>query len=242
MDIAADDVEDALVVARLHRTALDHLGVDARPVLLGDGGVQVWIPVARRYTSAQADQWAGELATAIRSTVPDLADVAPRQRPSSRSPRSACARRRAGPSPCRSRGPSSTRRRRRGPSATSASASSGRVIRWLRSSASSSACRGCEPALVVAPAAGRGSGPAAAGVLLPAWSRSTQLQPGADLAGVEVGGDGAAGEVVQRHDHASVPLVAQGEHLGRPGVEHCGSRPTRSRAAPCAGGSAARTS
>ena len=32
MDIEADDAEDALVVARLHRAALEHLGVDARPV------------------------------------------------------------------------------------------------------------------------------------------------------------------------------------------------------------------
>ena len=76
MDIRADDIEDALVVARLHRAALDHLDIDARPVVLGDGGVQVWIPIARRYTRDQADQWAGELATAIRSTVPDLAGVA----------------------------------------------------------------------------------------------------------------------------------------------------------------------
>ena len=50
MDIRADDIEDALVVARLHRAALDHLDIDARPVVLGDGGVQVWIPIARRYT------------------------------------------------------------------------------------------------------------------------------------------------------------------------------------------------
>ena len=50
MEIRAPDAADALVVARLHRTALDHLGIDARPVLVGDGELQIWIPVATRYT------------------------------------------------------------------------------------------------------------------------------------------------------------------------------------------------
>ena len=84
MDIQADDGEDALVIARLHRTALEHLGVDARPVALGDGELQIWIPIARRYSHDQADRWAENVATAIGASVPDVADrvsIGPIDRP-----------------------------------------------------------------------------------------------------------------------------------------------------------------
>ena len=38
--------EDLLVLARLHRTAFEHLGLVARPKLTGRRGIQIWIPVA----------------------------------------------------------------------------------------------------------------------------------------------------------------------------------------------------
>ena len=38
---------DILVLARLHRTALEHLGVRGQPKLTGRRGLQIWIPVAR---------------------------------------------------------------------------------------------------------------------------------------------------------------------------------------------------
>ncbi|MBV8539640.1 MAG: ATP-dependent DNA ligase, partial [Pseudonocardiales bacterium] len=37
--------EDVLVLARLHRVALDHLGVAAMPKVTGRRGVQIWVPV-----------------------------------------------------------------------------------------------------------------------------------------------------------------------------------------------------
>ena len=74
MEIRAADTADALIVARLHRTALDHLGVDARPVLLGAGELQIWIPVATRYTPDEIERWLARVAEAIAHTVPDLAD------------------------------------------------------------------------------------------------------------------------------------------------------------------------
>ena len=73
MEIRAPDTADALVVARLHRTALDHLGIDARPVLVGDGELQIWIPVATRYTPDDIGRWLAQVAEAIAHTVPDLA-------------------------------------------------------------------------------------------------------------------------------------------------------------------------
>jgi bifunctional non-homologous end joining protein LigD len=38
--------EDALVLARLYRTALDHLEVQACPKVTGKRGIQIWVPVA----------------------------------------------------------------------------------------------------------------------------------------------------------------------------------------------------
>ena len=38
--------DEVLVLARLHRTALEHLGVRGQPKLTGRRGIQIWIPVA----------------------------------------------------------------------------------------------------------------------------------------------------------------------------------------------------
>ena len=35
------------MLARLHRTALEHLGVRARPKVTGRRGIQIWVPIAR---------------------------------------------------------------------------------------------------------------------------------------------------------------------------------------------------
>ena len=43
---AATTWEDVLVLARLHRTALAHLGVRAQPKVTGRRGIQIWIPVS----------------------------------------------------------------------------------------------------------------------------------------------------------------------------------------------------
>ena len=40
--------DDVLVLARLHRTALEHLGVGPRPRSPGKRGIQIWVPVAER--------------------------------------------------------------------------------------------------------------------------------------------------------------------------------------------------
>jgi bifunctional non-homologous end joining protein LigD len=36
---------DLLVLARLHRTAFDHLGVMARAKVTGCRGIQIWVPI-----------------------------------------------------------------------------------------------------------------------------------------------------------------------------------------------------
>ena len=37
--------DDVLTLARLHRTALEHLGVRAQPKLTGRRGLQIWVPI-----------------------------------------------------------------------------------------------------------------------------------------------------------------------------------------------------
>jgi bifunctional non-homologous end joining protein LigD len=64
--------DDALVLARLYRTALDHLGVDACPKVTGKRGIQVWVPVASGYTFDGTRAWVERLSRAIGDTVPEM--------------------------------------------------------------------------------------------------------------------------------------------------------------------------
>ncbi len=65
--------QETLLLARLYRTALDHLGVRAYPKLTGSRGIQAWIPVERgRYTFGDTSAWIETLSRAIGATVPDL--------------------------------------------------------------------------------------------------------------------------------------------------------------------------
>jgi bifunctional non-homologous end joining protein LigD len=64
---------ETLMLARLFRTALDHLGVRAYPKLTGSRGIQAWIPVERgRYSFAETSAWIETLSRAIGATVPEL--------------------------------------------------------------------------------------------------------------------------------------------------------------------------
>jgi bifunctional non-homologous end joining protein LigD len=64
--------EDALVLARLYRTALDHLGVDGRPKLTGKRGIQIFVPVASAYSFDDTRAWVEKISRAIGDTVPDM--------------------------------------------------------------------------------------------------------------------------------------------------------------------------
>jgi bifunctional non-homologous end joining protein LigD len=63
---------DILVLARLHRTALEHLEVRGQPKLTGRRGLQIWIPVARGPSFADTRAWVEQLSKAIGAVVPDL--------------------------------------------------------------------------------------------------------------------------------------------------------------------------
>ena len=63
---------DILALARLHRTALEHLGVRAQPKLTGRRGLQIWIPIARGPAFAETRAWVEQLSKAVGGVVPEL--------------------------------------------------------------------------------------------------------------------------------------------------------------------------
>ncbi len=64
--------EETLVLARLYRTALGHLGVRGYPKTTGKRGIQIWIPVVPRYDFSETSAWVEKISRAVGSTVPDL--------------------------------------------------------------------------------------------------------------------------------------------------------------------------
>jgi len=65
--------DETLVLARLFRTALAHLGLRGAPKTTGKRGIQVWIPVRRgRYTFRATTDWVEQLSRAVGAIVPEL--------------------------------------------------------------------------------------------------------------------------------------------------------------------------
>jgi bifunctional non-homologous end joining protein LigD len=69
---SATSWDDVLVLARLHRTALEHLGVRAQPKLTGHTGIQIWIPITRGPGYEETREWVKQLSQAIGGVVPEL--------------------------------------------------------------------------------------------------------------------------------------------------------------------------
>ncbi len=65
--------DETLLIARLYRTALEHLGVRAYPKVTGSRGIQAWIPIERgRYSYAETSAWVEKLSRAVGASVPRL--------------------------------------------------------------------------------------------------------------------------------------------------------------------------
>jgi len=64
--------EDLLVLARLHRTALEHLSVTARPKVTGRRGIQIWVPITSGYSFDETRAWIETLSRTVGKVVPDL--------------------------------------------------------------------------------------------------------------------------------------------------------------------------
>jgi bifunctional non-homologous end joining protein LigD len=65
--------DELLLLTRLYRTALDHLGVVGQPKVTGKRGIQIWVPVASGgCTFDRTRGWVETISRAIGKTVPEL--------------------------------------------------------------------------------------------------------------------------------------------------------------------------
>ncbi len=64
--------QQVLVLARLHRTAFEHLGVCARAKLTGRRGIQIWVPVAPGPDFDTTRDWVEQLSRSVGAVVPEL--------------------------------------------------------------------------------------------------------------------------------------------------------------------------
>ena len=63
---------EVLVLARLYRAGLEHLGVRAAAKVTGQRGIHIWVPVVAGYSFAETSEWVEKLSRAVGATVPDL--------------------------------------------------------------------------------------------------------------------------------------------------------------------------
>jgi bifunctional non-homologous end joining protein LigD len=61
-----------VLLARLFRSGLEHLGVFSRPKVTGQRGVHIWIPIVPGYRFDQTRAWVDKLSRAVGATVPEL--------------------------------------------------------------------------------------------------------------------------------------------------------------------------
>ncbi|WP_202963947.1 DNA polymerase domain-containing protein [Actinoplanes friuliensis] len=64
--------EDVLTLARLHRTAFEHLGVTARAKVTGRRGIQIWVPIVNGPGFEETRAWVQELSRTVGAVVPEL--------------------------------------------------------------------------------------------------------------------------------------------------------------------------
>jgi bifunctional non-homologous end joining protein LigD len=64
--------EDLLELARLHRTAFEHLGVTALPKVTGRRGIQIWVPIAPGPSFTETRAWVERLSKTIGAVLPEL--------------------------------------------------------------------------------------------------------------------------------------------------------------------------
>jgi bifunctional non-homologous end joining protein LigD len=64
--------DDLLVLARLHRTAFEHLDVLARPKITGRRGIQIWVPIVRGPDFDETRAWVEQLSKTVGAVVPEL--------------------------------------------------------------------------------------------------------------------------------------------------------------------------
>ncbi|MDN5852032.1 MAG: non-homologous end-joining DNA ligase [Actinomycetia bacterium] len=64
--------EDVVTLARLHRTAFEHLDIAAYPKLTGRRGIQIWVPIEPGPSFREVRAWVEKLSKTIGRVQPDL--------------------------------------------------------------------------------------------------------------------------------------------------------------------------
>lgn len=64
--------EEVLQLARLHRTAFEHLNVTAFPKLTGRRGIHIWVPIARGPSFEQTRAWVEQVSRTVGAVMPEL--------------------------------------------------------------------------------------------------------------------------------------------------------------------------
>jgi bifunctional non-homologous end joining protein LigD len=64
--------DDLLLLARLYRTALEHLGVFGVPKVTGQRGIQIWVPIVEGPTFEDTRSWVEKLSRTVGAAVPEL--------------------------------------------------------------------------------------------------------------------------------------------------------------------------
>ena len=62
---------EVLALARLHRTAFEHLGVAAFPKLTGRRGLQIWVPIATGPSFDDTREWVERVSRTVGAVLPD---------------------------------------------------------------------------------------------------------------------------------------------------------------------------
>jgi bifunctional non-homologous end joining protein LigD len=66
------DWDDLLTLARLHRTAFDHLGMCARAKVTGRRGIQIWVPIRTGPDFTATRAWVEQLSRTVGAVIPEL--------------------------------------------------------------------------------------------------------------------------------------------------------------------------
>src|SRR4029078_1047790 len=64
--------DQVVTLAKLYRTALDHLRVRAYPKVTGRRGIQAWVPIVSKYDYHDTSAWVEGVSRAVGAIVPDL--------------------------------------------------------------------------------------------------------------------------------------------------------------------------
>ncbi|NLA35768.1 MAG: ATP-dependent DNA ligase [Actinobacteria bacterium] len=68
----ASSFDDVVVLAQLFRTVLDHVGMEGRPKVTGQRGIQIWVPIAQDPSFDDTQAWVEAISRAVGGATPEL--------------------------------------------------------------------------------------------------------------------------------------------------------------------------